>query len=293
MAGQMREAPVLTEIAALHELRIRPAEFEQITRFARQHFGLDLKSGKEELVVARLSRMIRQGNFNSFGAYFEAVMADPSGARKVELIDALTTNHTSFLREPAHFEKLTQLLAQDFAKVPVLRIWSAACSTGEEPYTLACCLTAAGREPGSWEMRATDISSRVLAQAKRGIYREDAMASLPESWRRTSFLRGQGRSAGWCHIRPQISERIRFERFNLIENTPVNGNWHVIFCRNVMIYFDKKTQEHVVGRLAGALEAGGYLMVGHSESLTGVAHGLKYIQPATYQKPGQVVGSRM
>ena len=292
MAEQTRDKGMLAEVHTAHEVRIKPAEFDKITRFAKDHFGLDLKSGKEELVTARLSRKIRQGHYRSFGDYFEAVMADPSGSGLLELIDALTTNHTSFLREAAHFDFLTKLLATELAKVPVIRIWSAACSTGEEPYTIVACLLAAGRQLTGFELKATDISTRVLAQAQRAVYRQDAIASLPDAWRRACFLRGHGRTAGWCRVRPNIIERIRFERFNLVENGPVEGRYHVIFCRNVMIYFDKPTQQHVVGRLASALEPGGYLMVGHSESLAGVEHGLTYVQPATYRKDGAATRRR-
>ena len=133
----------------------------------------------------------------------------------------------------------------------MLRIWSAACSTGEEPYSIACCLAAAARrEPQRFEILATDISTRVLEQARRGIYSASTLASLPPDWVRAGFLRGQGKSDGLFRVRPEVAARIRFERFNLVETTRPHGGWHVIFCRNVMIYFDKPTQERVVARLS-------------------------------------------
>lgn len=269
------------------------AEFAEISRFAREHFGLDLKAGKEELVSARLSKRIRQGGYASFGEYLAAATSEGTGESLLELINALTTNHTSFLREPAHFDLLKKLVETEFAGIPVLRVWSAACSTGEEPYTIAGCLAAAGRSPRTWEMRATDISTRVLDAARRGVYPAAAAAALPMEWVRAVFLRGQGRSEGWYRVRGEIAGRIRFERLNLIAAEPVEAGWHVIFCRNAMIYFDKPTQQQVVRRLAGALAPGGYLLVGHSESLAGVDHDLDYVQPATYRKPaGPAAGRR-
>ena len=264
--------------------RLSCTEYQEIAGFARAHFGLDLKAGKEELVTARLSKKLRRGGFRSFRDYLNTAIADKTGRCLEELIDALTTNHTSFLREPAHFDLLRALSAAEFAAVPVLRVWSAACSTGEEPYSIAGCLTCGGdREPRRWEIRATDISTRVLETARRGVYANGSLKSLPAEWLPACFQRGRGRWDGYYRVRPEIAARIHFERVNLLDSGSGDGKWHVIFCRNVMIYFDKPTQQRVVARLAAALEPGGYLMIGHSESLTGIASGLEYVRPATYR----------
>ncbi|HUA77868.1 MAG TPA: protein-glutamate O-methyltransferase CheR, partial [Acetobacteraceae bacterium] len=213
------------------------------------------------------------------------------GDALVELIDALTTNHTSFLRERAHFEFLARAAKEEFGDVAALRVWSAACSSGEEPYSIAMCLAEAlGAPPArgrDFRIRATDISTRVLALARRGVYPAGRFEEVQDAWRRAYLLRGQGESKGFYKIKPELAAHIDFERLNLIEPFPDRGRFHVIFCRNVMMYFDKPTQQDIVQRLTRCLERGGYLFVGHSESLTGIEHTLDYVRPATYrnQKP--------
>lgn len=282
------------ETAATADLpRLTAAEFSAICGFARERFGLDLKAGKEELVAARLAKKMRRGGFSSYRDYFEAALGDASGRALTELIDALTTNHTSFYREPAHFDLLARVARSEFESTPVLRVWSAACSSGEEPYTIAACLCGGcSRPPSRFEIRATDISSRVLETARRGVYPANAVEALPLEWRRAAFLRGEGRSQGWYRVRPDVMARIRFEPINLIETPAGSSRWHCVFCRNVMIYFDKPTQERVVNWLAGALEPGGYLFVGHSESLAGIHHPLSYAGPATYRLDGAAKARR-
>jgi chemotaxis protein methyltransferase CheR len=272
------------------EIQLSASEFRQISDLAYQRFGLDLKQGKEALVAARLGKKLRTLGFTSFAEYHRHVLADSSGDALIELIDALTTNHTSFLRERAHFEFLARAVKEEFRDVSTLRIWSAACSSGEEPYSIAMCLAdalskSAGRQ---FHILATDISTRVLDIGQRGVYPVARFADVPDPWRRAYLLRGQGSSQGFYKIKGELGQRIAFERLNLIEPFPRREPFHVIFCRNVMMYFDKATQQNIVQRLSGCLDRGGYLFVGHSESLTGVEHNLQYVRPATYrnQKPG-------
>ncbi len=264
--------------------RLTTAEFARISRFAYERFGLDLRAGKEELVAARLSKKIRQGGFNSFGDYLEAAIGDKTGDELGAMIHALTTHHTSFYREMQHFELLESLVKTEFARLAQLRIWSSACSTGEEPFSIAGCVAAIRPNRMSWEVLATDVSSDVLETGRRGLYSEQAVTSLPSAWQKACFQKGHGKSAGWFRVRPEIQERVCFETFNLVDQSPIHGKWHVIFCRNVMIYFDKPTQDRVIQRLSASLEPGGYLLVGHSESLTAASHGLEYVCPATYRK---------
>ena len=265
-------------------LRIKASEFEQIRRLAYQEFGLDLKNGKEELVNARLGKVMRGGAFPNFRSYFEHVVADSTGDALIELIDALTTNHTSFLREPAHFRFLEAALRTEFQHTGVLRIWSAACSTGEEPYSIAFSLLNAGLPPAAFRILATDISTRALAKANRGIYPAERFDQVPDAWRHRFLLRGEGESRGWFKIKPEVAAVIEFGRLNLIEALPPATPFQFIFCRNVMMYFDRQTQAGVVNRLAAQLEPGGYLFVGHSESLSGIQHPLTFCQPAIYRK---------
>ena len=169
-----------------------------------------------------------------------------------------------------------------------MRIWSAACSTGEEPYTIA--VTArehlGGESPSLPRILATDISRRALETARKGMYTYDRFQGGPPPWLRKHLLRGERRWDGWYRMRPEVLSMVEFDRINLIEPFPEVGKFKVIFCRNVMIYFARATQEQLVNRLSACLEPGGYLFVGHSESLTGIKHGLEHIQPAIYRKRG-------
>jgi len=278
----------MMDTADARGLALTAGEFQQISRLAHERFGLELRPGKEALVAARLGKRLRQRGFESFADYYRHVLADASGEALIELIDSLTTNHTSFLREQAHFEFLAKAASEEFAKISRMEIWSAACSSGEEPYSIAMCLSdALARERGvrrEFSILATDISTRVLAIAKRGVYPAERFQALPESWRKTFLLRGTGDCNGFFKVKPDLGRRIQFERLNLIE--PFGGQrlFHFIFCRNVMMYFDKATQQSIVQRLSERLEPGGYLLVGHAESLSGVDHGLRYIRPATYRR---------
>jgi len=269
-------------------LTLKASEFRQISQLAHERFGLELKAGKEALVAARLGKRLRNGGFKSFDDYYRHVLSDQSGEALIELIDSLTTNHTSFLREKAHFEFLARAVNEELRDVPALDIWSAASSTGEEPYSIAMCLADAlsrgSARRRSFRILATDISTRVLKIAKRGVYEADRFRELPAAWHKAYLLRGEGDSKGLYKIKPELASQVTFDRLNLIEPFPHRKLFQVIFCRNVMMYFDKKTQQDIVRRLSGCLEPGGYLFVGHSESLTGVEHELQYVRPATYRK---------
>ncbi len=265
---------------------LEPGEFRQISELAYRRFGLDLKRGKEALVAARLGKKLRQWGFQSFSEYYRHVVADSTGEALIELIDSLTTNHTSFLRERAHFEFLARAVNEEFGQLRTLNIWSAACSSGEEPYSIAMCLAErlAGAGGRGFRILATDISTRVLALARRAVYPAERFSEAPEAWRRAFLLRGEAASRGFYKIKPEIARTVEFGRLNLIEPFPPGRTFHVIFCRNVMMYFDKSTQQDIVARLSRQIELGGYLFVGHSESLTGVEHELRYVRPATYRK---------
>lgn len=288
----MSNAVPAVDPIGLRTVVLKPAEFEQIRRLAYDEFGLDLKSGKEELVSARLGKLMRRGSFRSFTSYYDHVVADRTGEALIEMIDALTTNHTSFLREPAHFEFLEAAARTEFRGKGVLRIWSAACSTGEEPYSIAFYLMNAGLGPHDFRILATDISTRALAKAQRAVYPAERFDQVPQPWRQRFLLRGDGDWKGWFKIKPEVPSTIEFRRLNLVEPFPGRDTYHVIFCRNVMMYFDRKTQADLVNRLAGCLDPGGYLFVGHSESLSGVEHPLAYCRPAIYRNGRPRYGAR-
>ena len=267
-------------IPAIEIPRLKDRDFARIRDLAYERFGLHLNDGKQSLVSSRLGKLIRQGGFASFQDYYEHVVNDTSGRAVTAMIDCLTTNHTSFLREPDHFALLGKRIVPEHLGRGRLRIWSAACSTGEEPYSvLFTVLADAGADPGQVEIRATDISTRVLDTARRGSYASDRLTTVPPEWKSRFFTR----CADKYQVKPEYTRLIAFERLNLIENFPGTATYNVIFCRNVMIYFDRATRADLVRRLSQRLEPGGYLFVGHAESLIGIDHSLTYIQPAVYR----------
>jgi chemotaxis protein methyltransferase CheR len=276
--------PDLLADAAIPE--IRPREFAFIKAFAYETFGLDLRQGRERLVAARLGKHLRAGGFRSFEEYFRFVQSDESGESVKVLIDALTTNHTSFLREREHFDFLVGTVLPEFRSRPALHVWSAACSTGEEPYSiLFSLLDAIGSSTfPRVHITATDISSRVLAAAESGTYSSDRVQTLPASWMTRYFDRSGQRTSPVYQVKQQYRSQITFRRFNLINAIPQPRRYFVVFCRNVMIYFNKRTQAELVNRLAASIEPGGFLFVGHAESLTGIDHPLRYVRPAIYRK---------
>ncbi|HEY1341947.1 MAG TPA: protein-glutamate O-methyltransferase CheR, partial [Bryobacteraceae bacterium] len=244
-------------------------------------FGLDLKPGKEELVSARLRRLVRGGGFRSFQEYYRHVVGDNTGEALAGMIDALATNHTAFLREPEHFQFLRETVAPWLAARPV-GIWSAACATGEEVWTLACLLADLHHD---FHIDATDISVKALRFAQRAVYPVERCAGVPKNWLSHYFDREPGPPPAW-RIRQELRARAHFGRLNLLDSFSWPTTFPVIFCRNVMIYFDSATQQELVAKLAAALEPGGYLFVGHAESLTRISHSLEYVRPAIYRKPG-------
>ena len=201
------------------------------------------------------------------------------------MVDALTTNKTSFLRERAHFDYLRDSLLPTLNH-PV-RIWSAGCSSGEEPYTLAMLLldhnmTGTARDA---QVLATDISQRMLATAQAGVYPAEIMSDVPVEWRRRYWARlDLNQPGGSVSATPLLRSVVKFASLNLMDHWPMRGPFDAIFCRNVMIYFDKQTQQRLVERFSDLLRPGGHLFVGHSESLTGTSHQLRYVQPAVYVK---------
>ncbi|MGQ9919228.1 MAG: CheR family methyltransferase [Bryobacteraceae bacterium] len=270
-------------------------EFREIRELAYRSFGLDLKPGKEALVNARLARRMEELGLGSLSEYVETVKRDRTGEELERLINALTTNHTSFLREPQHFALLREAVLPPLAARGPVRIWSAGCSTGEEPYTILFTVAETLPPAGLAQVQifASDISTRVLEKAQAGIYPRERLEGLPPGWAQRYFQRGEGRWEGSVRVKREWRARIEFRRLNLMEDFSHLPRFHVIFCRNVMIYFDKPTQERLVRRFADRLEPGGWFLIGHSEGLMGVRHELEYVKPAVYRKPaGASQGSR-
>ncbi|MBV9746884.1 MAG: protein-glutamate O-methyltransferase CheR [Acidobacteriia bacterium] len=259
-------------------------EFDQIRDLARRTFGLDLREGKQDLVTARLQRLVRTAGFQSYQEYYRHVIADSSGESLMGLIDALATNHTAFLREADHFDFLRQHVIPELPQRASLDIWSAACSTGEEVWTLILLIREAFPH-AKLRVIGTDISRKALDCATRAIYPAERVQALPRQWQDSGFTREASAPSSYS-VKPAVRSCAAFKRVNLIEPISWPAQFPVIFCRNVMIYFDPPTQQRVIANLSANLEAGGYLFVGHAESFSGIQHGLQYVRPAVYRKPG-------
>jgi len=273
--------------ATLAEIPLRAAEFREIARLVREVAGIHLREGKEGLVRSRLARRLRTVGVTSFGAYVERMRADGTGRELAEMVDLLTTNKTDFWREPAHFDYLRDTILDGHPVDAPLRLWSAGCSSGEEPYTLAVVVREALADVDRRDVRilATDISRRVLAHAKAGIYSAAVMEGVPAPLRRKHFARAaDARQPGAWQATPALRTMIAFASLNLMGPWPMRGPFDAILCRNVMIYFDKPTQQRLVERFWELLAPGGHLFVGHSESLSGLHHRFRYVQPAVYRK---------
>jgi chemotaxis protein methyltransferase CheR len=271
------------------------AEYHFIRDLVYQHSRINLGSDKRELVSARLAKRLRAIRVPGVTAYCD-LLRSPNGQEELgHLIDAISTNHTYFFREEDHFSALGDLILPELEqrrereRWPQLRIWSAACSSGEEPYSIAIFLAERFRQRPlwPWQIEATDISRRILKRAEQGVYARDALTRVPRHLLKTYFETGYGPQDGNHRVRAALRERVRFHYLNLLEGPPpFPAGFQVIFCRNVMIYFDRPTQQELVERLSRLLVPGGYLLVGHSESLTGINHPLKLVRPATYRSPG-------
>lgn len=263
-------------------------QFARISEMLHRLTGISLQAGKEQLVKARLNKRLRELSLRSFHEYVALLESDTTGAELSFMVDALTTNKTSFFREKEHFAFLSRQVADATARDGPLKIWSAGCSAGQEPYSIA--ITLLERSPSGLgpecKILATDISSVVLAKAKEGIYDIEELEDLPPGYARRFFIPRPGDRGRSMQVTPQVRSMVQFARLNLMGPWPMNGRFDHIFCRNVMIYFNKATQERLVSRFRELLKPGGYLFVGHSESLSGIDHNLEYTSPAVYRRSG-------
>ena len=269
-------------------VNITDKEYELLTDYILQNYGIRLGERKKSLVAGRLRNVLLEKGFNSFSEYYDYVAADKTGDAVTTLVDKITTNHTFFMREPGHFfyfrDNVLPYLANT-VKDKDLRIWSAGCSSGEEAYTLAMIIQSFfGLEKPSWDTRvlATDISNKVLEAAKKGEYRNKDIQPLPLYWRTNYFKRIDKEKS---MVVDRIKNEVIFRSFNLMNSSfPFKKKFHVIFCRNVMIYFDMRRKKELVDRFYDFMEPGGYLFIGHSESIKREETKFKYVMPAIYRK---------
>jgi chemotaxis protein methyltransferase CheR len=275
-------------------IELTDQEYHEIAAFVHKTAGINLLDGKKELMRTRLSKRMRVLKFRNFKTYFKYVMSDKSGEELIFLLDALATNLTSFFREPQHFQFMAKemlpalersLQAKNSRR---LRIWSAACSSGEEPYTIA--MVVLEKNPyfgqgGDFKILATDISTKVLALAQQGVYGPERVKDIPPQMLQKHFHKiDTAKGEKMFKVSDQMRRLITFRRFNLMDPLPVKGPLDLIFCRNVMIYFDKAIIVQLVEKYYKVLAPGGYLFIGHSESLSGFKHPFKYVAPCIYLK---------
>lgn len=276
----LRDLPVLSD-----------GEFAQFQRLIYKEAGIALSDSKRSLVTARLSRRVRDLALPTFGAYYRRIVAG-DGAELTRMLDAITTNETHFFREAPQFGLLAERCCSEWradalsgVRSKTLRVWSAACSTGEEPYSIAMVLHDRLAAEG-WDVRitASDLSTGVLARARAGEWPVEKLGGVPQPTLRRHFLRGVGPAAGRARITPAIRALVEFQHLNLRhEEYPVQGPFDAIFCRNVLIYFDAASRAHVLSRLLERLAPGGYLFLGHAESLVGTTYPVRSVMPAVYR----------
>jgi chemotaxis protein methyltransferase CheR len=271
---------------------ISPQAYQFIAQRVYAHSRIKLGEDKQALVAGRLRKRLRQLGLDSFEAYCEFIESAKGTEEMGPLVDLISTNHTYFFREVQHLDCLRdQILGEWIPKLvrrrETFRFWSAACSSGEEPYTVAIVLAEYARKQGvfTWQIEASDISSRVLERAQQGIYPEERVKVPEPDMLPRYFQKGTGSHAGSYRVKESLRQTVKFHWLNLLQASyPVAPCQHVIFCRNVMIYFDRPTQQELVTKLSAQLAPGGYFVVGHSESLLGVDHALKTVKLGIYQK---------
>jgi chemotaxis protein methyltransferase CheR len=268
-------------------MQVRPIndqEFAQFQSMLVRVAGISLSPAKKTLVGGRLAKRLQHCQLATYGDYY-ALLASGCDTQEQQIaLDLLTTYETYIFREAKHFDFLRERFLPERRPGAPLRVWSAACSSGEEPYSIAMLLADRLGENG-WQVLASDISSRVLEKARGGHYFMDRTDQIPPDYLARFCLKGVGSQHGTLLVEPRLRAKVDFRQINLNQNLPGVGEFDVIFLRNVMIYFSLDTKRHVVARLLATLKPGGYLIVGHSESLNGVADHLKPVAPSIYRKP--------
>ncbi len=272
------------------------AEFDRFSDLIIEQCGIKMPQSKKIMLEARLQKRLRSLGIATFGEYYRYVRQE-GGGELVHMLDAVTTNKTDFFREPAHFEFLAQTILPEFLagqeqsreRQRALRIWSAGCSSGEEPYTLAMVLSDFAEQHPSFafSILATDLSTKVLDRARTAIYDEERVATVPPAMKQRYLLRSKDRDKGLVRMTPVLRAAVQFQRLNLMEeNLSFSDLFDAIFCRNVIIYFDRRTQERLLARFCRVLRTDGHLFLGHSESIHGFDLPLKRLVSTVYRKEG-------
>jgi len=272
------------------EFHLSDKEFNEIRKLVSKHTGISLSDAKKNLVYSRLVKRLRGLKMSSFKQYCSFIDSKEGEGELLNFTNAITTNLTSFFREAHHFDflktKLIPRLLQDNASSKRIRVWSAGCSTGEEPYSIAMMLRESIPRDKDWDIKilASDLDSNVLEHAKRGVYDEERIEALPKGRVKTWFKYGQGDNAGSVMVHPALKEMISFKRLNLMKEWPMKNQFDFIFCRNVMIYFDKPTQKKLYSRFANQVIDHGHICIGHSETMFKVSTDFELLGNTIYKK---------
>jgi len=273
-----------TQYDKAREFEFTSKDFEQVRKLIYDHAGISLNPSKEDMVYSRLARRLRATGLDSFSVYLSRLEKDGASDEWQAFVNSLTTNLTAFFREEHHFPLLAEHIRKQRDKHPIL-LWCSASSTGEEPYSMAMTmLDLYGSSMPPVKILATDLDTNVLAKAEAGIYPLERLEKLPEEKLKRYFLKGKGTQAGFAQVRPELRNMITFRQLNLLDKTwPIRGPFDAIFCRNVMIYFDKQTQLQILQRFAPMLQADGLLFAGHSESFHNAADIFKLRAKTVYE----------
>ncbi len=277
----------------IQAVELNDRDFYRLKDLVYRKCGINLNDNKKELLRARLGKRLRKSGIPTFNDYYCFLTETDDGAELTQMLDSISTNLTRFFREEKHFEFLgKEVLPALFGRLrsgerPKLRVWSAGCSSGEEPYSLAMWILengGAGMTPPDLKILATDISTKVLSGAVQGVYSQSRVSSVPGDLQRRYFQKGCGKWQGYLRVKADLRRFIEFKRLNLMDPFSFSEPFDFIFCRNVMIYFDREFQERLINRFYDCLRDGGHLFVGHSESLMTLSHQYRYVRPAVYQK---------
>ena len=266
------------------------ADFRRLSRFIESELGIRMPDTKRVMLESRLQKRIRHFGMSGFGEYVDYVFSDEGRESElINMIDAVTTNKTDFFREAEHFDILLERILPEWCatRSGVMSFWSAGCSTGEEPYTLAMVLEEFREENKRFDYRifASDLSTQVLDKAKAAIYEEEKAQPIPMSYKKKYLLKSRDASKALVRVKPELRAKVSFARINFMdEHYPVEGLFDVVFCRNVIIYFERKVQEAILGKLCGHIRQGGWLILGHSETLTGMDMPLRSVAPTVYSR---------
>ncbi len=278
-------------------LHMSDKDFQRFSMFIYAECGVKLPPAKKTMLTSRLVKRLRVLSMDSFSRYYDYVNS-PEGRRRelVDMIDVVTTNKTDFFREPRHFDFLVKNALPALADMGrgtgarKLNVWSAGCSSGEEPYTLAIVLAEYyAKHTGDFQVLATDISTQVLEKARQAIYPEELIHPVPSQMKHKYFLRGKGRQEGFCRVAPALRNRVQIGRLNLNEGNrfDLKVRMDIIFCRNVIIYFDRDTQRRLFVKFYDQLVPGGFMFIGHSETLHGINDRFATVATSVYRKPEQ------